>query len=68
MDSKVGTKSSDIFWLSFFFSERKANLLKNKISSPDTIEADAQGFPDFKRILELLQKASRCGWILRKKW
>ena len=35
----------------------QANLLKNKISSPDTIEADAQGFPDFKRILELLQKA-----------
>ena len=39
------------------FSECKANLLKNKISSPDTIEADVQGFPDFKRILELLQKA-----------
>ena len=37
----------------------EANLLKNKISSPDTIEADAQGFPDFKRILELLQKAAR---------
>ena len=35
----------------------QANLLKNKISSPDTIEADAQGFPDFKRILEFLQKA-----------
>ena len=37
----------------------KANLLKNKISSPDTIEADAQGFPDFKWILELLQKAAQ---------
>eukprot|EP00438_Fugacium_kawagutii_P013200 Skav224512 [mRNA] locus=scaffold825:42959:49132:- [translate_table: standard] len=34
----------------------QANLLKNKISSPDTIEADAQGFPNFQRILELLQK------------
>jgi len=57
LERKVQTFSDFLF----FFSERKANLLKNKISSPDTIEADAQGFPDFKRILELLQKASRCG-------
>ncbi|CAK9005793.1 unnamed protein product, partial [Durusdinium trenchii] len=35
----------------------QANLLKNKISSPDTIEADAQGFPDFNRIRSLLQEA-----------
>ncbi|CAE7445834.1 unnamed protein product [Symbiodinium sp. CCMP2592] len=35
----------------------QANLLKTKVASPDTIEADAQGMPDFNRILELLQQA-----------